>query len=153
MNTDQIKILLKSRGWSMVDVAARWGYSVGYMSRVVNDRSRPPHLNDAFAGLPQRATTEVVREKRHIRVPKAKVVFAMFPVGRIVEADDNRYLEEGCRAVVVANTGMMVKDHDISTIALLPYGTGDVFELTMDEVAHSFCDLGIDDPNYHLAPG
>ena len=153
MNASQIKTLLKERGWSLTDVAARWGYSVTWMSRLVNDLGRSAHYNDAFFGLPKRESAHVIREARHIRKAKIKPVIPMYPVGRLVEADDNRYLDEGTRAVVIANTADQTKQNRGDGIVTLQVcATLDTFDLTMTEVSLGFCDLGIDDPAFTSRP-
>jgi hypothetical protein len=144
LSARQIKTLLRERGWTATDLAARWGHSVTYMSRLVNDPfGRPKVYEDAFLGLPDRASVEVVRERRHARKPAKKpaTVQQMFPVGRLWEAEDNAVLPEGTRVAVIAvrQTGAGVA---------IRFRTQDEFqeefELSPADAASHLADLGLD---------
>lgn len=43
---------LKTKGWTLSNLAFRWGISLGYLCGLVADRCRPQHWEDAFCGLP-----------------------------------------------------------------------------------------------------
>ena len=83
----EIRNLVRARGWTFVDLAARWEVSVTWMSRLVNSpRTRPLMYDDAFRGLPLRESVEVKRAPRHIRkrkpAPKTWSPAEMFPRGQ-----------------------------------------------------------------------
>lgn len=146
----EIKALMKAKGWTFVDLAARWCVSVTWMSRLVNQpHSRPPMYDDAFRGLPQREVASVVREPRHVRKRKpAERAWSpeeMFPVGRLFEAIDNKVLEEGTRLV---SHGVSRRDGAVYIKYLVNDGdaAGDEFELEMSAAQLHFADLGLDVP-------
>lgn len=148
LGASEIKALMKAKGWTFVDLAARWGVSVTWMSRLVNQpRSRPPMYDDAFRGLPQREATEVVREARHVRKRKAPerawTPEEMFPIGRLFEAIDNKVVEEGTRLV---SRGVQRKAGTVFIKYFVQDGdaAGDEFELQMDAAQLHFADLGLD---------
>jgi len=106
LQADEIRALVREKGWTFVEIAARWGLAATYMSRLVNQpHTRPAMYDDAFRGLPQRTDVKVEREPRHFRRKPKKAtpwtVEQMFPVGRLFEALDSRLgPEEGSRLVV-----------------------------------------------------
>lgn len=55
---------MKSRGWRLSDVAWRWGISPEYLSRLVADRDRAPHWDDAVRGLPAIGRPEAARIRK-----------------------------------------------------------------------------------------
>jgi len=141
--------LMKQKGWTFVDLAARWGVSVFWMSKLVNQpHSRPPMYDDAFRGLPMRAETEVVREARHKRKhwePRNAAWSAeeMFPAGRVFEAIDSKIVEEGTRMFVqeVSRAG---KDVVIKFRLAEGDAAGEDFDVGMDLAQCHFADLGLD---------
>lgn len=157
LNPGEIKALMKQKGWTFVDLAARWGVSVTWMSRLVNQpHSRPPMYDDAFRGLPQREHSSVVREARHVRnwreaarkkreAERPWTPEEMYPVGRIFEALDNRILEEGTRLVA---QGVTRRDGGFFVKYLVNDGdaAGDEFEVHMDAAKLHFQDVGLDQP-------
>ncbi len=52
MAPDEVKALYRSKGWTGRLLAARWGKSVTWVSKVVNDLERDLHWDDAVRGLP-----------------------------------------------------------------------------------------------------
>ncbi len=155
MSSHEIKTILRSRGWRMVDVAARWGHSVTWLSRLVNEpASRPAYYDDAFAGLPLRASVEVTREPRHKRVATPKQAlgaFEMFPPGRIVAALDSNYAEEGTRFVVVRNKGgrsrpMEASFQPLVTLRYCDLSPVEHLDLPLDELILRFGDTGLEEP-------
>lgn len=146
-----IKALIRAKGWTFVDLAARWGVSVTWMSRLVNQpHSRPPMYDDAFRGLPQREQEHVKREPRHIRKRKesqrAWTPEEMFPPGRLFEALDNKVVEEGTRLI---SLGVQRRDGDVYVRYLLNEGEegGEEIELPMEAAQLHFADLGLDQPS------
>lgn len=146
-----IKAIVKERGWSFVDLAARWGVSVTWMSRLVNSpHTRPAMYDDAFRGLPTRNAVTVAREARHIRKRKPAerrwTAAEMFPIGRIFEALDNRWLEEGTRLYVRGLTrtasGQPIIQFEIAT----GDAEGDQMELPMELAQVHLADIGLDQP-------
>lgn len=110
MPAGEVKALLRTKGWTMTDVAARWGVSVFWMSKLVNQvHTRPPCYEDAFRGLPQRDEVAVQREARHNRkkkaLPRAWTPAEMFPKGRLFQALDNKVVDEDTELAVVAVCG------------------------------------------------
>lgn len=99
MPPDLVKKLIRERGWSFVDLAARWDISVFWMSRLVNQpATRPAMYEDAFKGLPLRTEVVVARKTRHVRKRKPRQAWSvldMFPPKRLFEALDNQVVEEG----------------------------------------------------------
>ena len=148
LSATEIKALIKQKGWTFVDVAARWGVSVTWMSRLVNQPlCRPPVYEDAFRGLPHRDGTQVVREARHERKRKpgdrAWTPEEMFPIGRLFEAIDNKVVEEGTRLVcqgVERKAGTLFVNYQVHE----GDAAGDEFELQMDAAQLHFADLGLD---------
>jgi hypothetical protein len=144
MQPQEIRDLVKERGWTFADLAARWGHSVFYMSRLVNQpHSRPPVYEDAFRGLPRRESTEVKREARHVRRKKPSALWTkaqMFPEGRVFESLDNRYVEEGTRLAVkrIEVAGPTARVH----FTLIDCGAP--LDLDADVALQHFQDLGFD---------
>ena len=150
-----------------MDVAARWGMSVAWMSRLVNDVSRPARYNDAFAGLPDRATVTVHRSARHVRRHKGgsqhgrttaelraelAAAAALFAPPRLLVAIDSTYVEEGT-TLVVSGTSQACLDGfgSIGVARVQPMihlyePTGQIhFSLPQEDVVLRFADTGIDD--------
>ncbi len=146
----EIKTLMREKGWTFVDLAARWGLSVTWMSRLVNQpHTRPPMYDDAFRGLPVRANVNVVREPRHKRkrpeVERPWTPEEMFPVGRVFTALDNKIVEEGTSLV---SQGVERRDGIVFVKYLVSDGdaAGEAFDLHMDEAQLHFQDVGLDLP-------
>lgn len=145
MAPDQVKRIIRERGWTFVDLAARWGISVTWMSRLVNKpRSRPAMYEDAFSGLPTRERVTVEREARHVRKRRARSAWTiqeMFPNLRLFEAIDSRVVDEGTQLFVyeVRGTG---RDAEIC-FRLAEHPHDDTGELLLDvDTAHRhFADL------------
>lgn len=136
MAKGQIKALLKERGWTAVDVAARWGISVTWMSRLMNEPlDRPPMYDDAFRGLPARTAVAVKREARHVRVLKKRPDWDMFPVGRLFEALDSQVLDEGTQLVVVSVSS------DRAHVRFRVRETGELVDIATVDVDGHFGDL------------
>lgn len=55
LSTIAIKKLLKTKNWTMKDVAERWNRSETWMSQIVNDDDREIYWEDAFKGLPSKS--------------------------------------------------------------------------------------------------
>lgn len=47
-----LKALIKSKGWSGKALAKRWAVSEAWVSKIMNNPSRPAHWDDAARGLP-----------------------------------------------------------------------------------------------------
>lgn len=67
MTPEQMKAAIKQRGWTNRSLAARWGKSETWISKIVNNPERDRMWDDAVNGLPQAAT-----DKRYGRAAKAK---------------------------------------------------------------------------------
>lgn len=153
LRPEEIKALLKERGWSMVDLAARWEISSAWLSTLINktegDR-RPKMYEDAFRGLPPRSSVTVVRQARHIRKPpkrKARLwsFDEMFPRGRLFQATNSQIADEGTRFVVIETRTaglersvlMQVVDEDDQL-------QGDPFEVPLEQATAHLDDLCTD---------
>lgn len=150
LSRSEIRSLLKDRGWTFVDVAARWGVSVTWMSRLVNNpHDRAAMYDDAFRGLPLREAVVVVREERHKRKPPKDDKWdlqRMYPKGRIFEAIDNKTAEEGTKLICL---GPRI-GHDGITVSFRIHegaAAGQVVHFTKGEADNHLADLGIDLPN------
>lgn len=150
----EIRKLVRERGWTFVDLAARWEVSVTWMSRLVNSpHNRPVMYDDAFRGLPLRDSVEVKRAARHIRkrkpTPKAWSPAEMFPPDRLFEAIDNNVVEEGtrlrCAGLIPAEPMPLVRFEVLSGDA-----AGDSFEVDMARAQCHLADLGLDAPNHDV---
>lgn len=153
----ELKALVRKKGWTFVDVAARWGVSVTWMSRLVNEpQTRTAAYEDAFRGLPPRnEVPHVIREARHRRVqarkkpakkpePRKWTADEMFPVGRVFVSLDNKVIEEGTQLIC---QGVQHKEESIFVKYLVKDGesAGEEFELRMDVSFAHLGDLGLDD--------
>lgn len=131
----QIKDILKERGWTSVELAARWKISVTWMSHLVNSPSaRPPMFDDAIRGLPPRSETTVQRQARHIRKPKPKKKFEMFPIGRIFQAENGQFIEPETEVYVVDVRS------DGQEILVQIVDSDETFTLTATQMASHFAD-------------
>jgi len=145
MSARQVKALLREKGWKAVDLAAHWGYSISYVSWLVNhplDRSKL--FEDALRGLLPRSEVEVKREDRHIPKPRDKAwqPEEMYPDGRVFITLDSRLgPEEGTELVVVGRIrradGLAVQFRVLSGDA-----TGDLFEVRHGPEADHLHDTG-----------
>jgi hypothetical protein len=148
LSPSEVKKVVTSKGWKFADLAARWGISVFWMSKLVNDPvSRPPMYDDAFHGLPQWEPAMVVRESRHNRKrpqPKLWTTEQMFPPGRLFVATDSRIVEEGTRLAVRSWSG---SGDDVLVVFEILDGeaTGDEFEIEMTAVHRHLQDIGLDE--------
>jgi hypothetical protein len=139
LNAQEIKAILKSKGWTNVDLAARWGHSETWISQLINDpHKRPPAYDDAILGLPHRKLVAVVRQARHGRRTRKKNGFLSFeqtwPIGSIHEATDSRIVEEGTRLVLIDRSGQ-------TTLVFNIEGTGERLELSPEQAAFHFADV------------
>ncbi|EAS1759725.1 hypothetical protein BH012_09870 [Salmonella enterica] len=55
LSTDAIKRLVKTKNWTMKEIAERWNRSESWMSQIVNDEERELYWEDAFKGLPTKS--------------------------------------------------------------------------------------------------
>lgn len=170
MTPSDVRSLLASKGWLMVDVAARWGMSTPWMSRLVNDPARPARYNDAFAGLPERHAVTVQRAARHKRsrqgarashgslLPSLEQSAAalLFEAPRILVALDDTYLEEGARVVVTGNSAGRLQSSQANQaskpptplIHMIEPEAAYRFSLPQDEVVLRFGDTGLEDSDW-----
>ena len=51
MTPEQFKLLVKSKGWLLKEVAERWGIQQRQMSNIVQDVNRNLYYDDAIRGL------------------------------------------------------------------------------------------------------
>ncbi|EKM5066644.1 XRE family transcriptional regulator [Cronobacter turicensis] len=49
---EEFKAEMKRKGWSRPALAARWGKSETWISKIAGNPNRDQHWNDALAGLP-----------------------------------------------------------------------------------------------------
>lgn len=108
MAAREVRALMRAKGWSNIDLAAHWGHSVSYISWLIhNHRERPRVYDDAFRGLLERSSVEVVLEARHKTKPRPEkkkwAVIDMYPVGRVFVTQDSRLgPEEGTDLAVLS---------------------------------------------------
>ena len=148
MTANEVKQLLRERGWSMVELAARWEISITWISRLVNrPATRPAMYEDAFRGLPARASVQVKREARHKHRKASRRLWTpaqMFPEGRVWVAIDSALVEEGTllvtRAVRGQGPGAMVRFE-------LP-GDPNPLEVSAEQASTHLCDLGLDEQQW-----
>lgn len=151
LSASDVRALVRERGWSFADLAARWEVSVSWMSHLVNNpQERAPAYDDAFRGLPLRAVTHVVRQPRHVRrrkdakkKPRLWTQDEMYPAGRIFEATDNKVVEEGTRLQcqgLVEREGMAY----VQYLIIDGEATGDCIEVPPDAAACHLQDIGLD---------
>ena len=149
----EVRDLVREKGWSFADLAARWKVSVSWMSHLVNNpHERAPAYDDAFRGLPYRAAVQVVRQPRHVRrhasgKPRSKPRLwthdEMYPSGRIFEATDNKVVEEGTR---LECAGRVERDGVgyVQYFIMDGHAAGDSIEVTLEEAACHLQDIGLD---------
>lgn len=154
LTPDEIKRLVKDKGWKMVDVAARWGLSQTWLSLLTNNPSkRLPHFDDAFRGLPLREDSVVNRSARYIRKRPKKANepsqrYEHFPTKTVLSALSNRYVEEGSQWVVIKTTySLITQKTDIPLITIKALDVTDGQEITFPEnlIIEDFQDIGLTD--------
>lgn len=66
LSPERFRQVITSRGWRMSDVAWRWQISPEHLSRLMADRDRASHWDDAVLGLPaiNRADAARIRKAR-----------------------------------------------------------------------------------------
>ncbi len=145
MAPDQVKRIIRERGWTFVDLAARWGLSVTWMSRLVNrPHSRPAMYEDAFNGLPTRERVTVEREARHVRKRRARnlwTVQEMFPDRRLFEAIDSQVVDEGTQLFVHEVRGAGREAAICLRLAEHPHDDNAELLLDVDTAQRHFADL------------
>lgn len=52
MSVVEVKQMLAQKGWTNRALAARWGFSEEYVSKIINNPARKKHFEDAIRGLP-----------------------------------------------------------------------------------------------------
>jgi len=67
LSPDEIRALIRWKGWSHKDLAAYWQVSQVHVSRIVNNPARALHWNDAVVGLPRRGRLASDIASRHAR--------------------------------------------------------------------------------------
>lgn len=101
---DELRAMMRAKGWTNAQLAAHWGHSVSYVSWLINNpHERPRVYEDAFRGLLERAAVDVVLEARHKPKPRPRKwgVPEMYPLGRVFITQDSRLgPEEGSELVV-----------------------------------------------------
>lgn len=145
MTRDDVKGIIRERGWTSVDLAARWGISVTWMSRLINQpHSRPAMYDDAFKGLPSRKLVSVEREARHVRKRKERkawTVAEMFPQHRLFEATDSQIVDEGTQLFVSEVTGNGRDAEICFRLVEHPEDVGAELLLDIDTAQRHFADL------------
>ena len=59
MSPDEFKAETRRRGWTFRALAARWGKSETWVSKIANNPERDKHWDDAVNGLPAANTSAV----------------------------------------------------------------------------------------------
>ncbi|CAE6794063.1 hypothetical protein R70006_04986 [Paraburkholderia domus] len=65
---DELRALIRARGWPHNELARHWDISPVYLSRLINSPKRRVHWNDAFSGLPKYHRLGPELAARHARV-------------------------------------------------------------------------------------
>ena len=52
LNAEEIKLILKEKGWTQREVGERWNLSERRISQIVTQDERKQYYTDAFKGLP-----------------------------------------------------------------------------------------------------
>lgn len=148
LSASEIKKIVKDKGWTFVDLAARWEVSVTWMSRLVNEpHIRPIAYDDAFRGLPDRGAASVTRQPRHKRkrrpAPRAWSPQEMFPPGRLFQAEDSSIAEEGTRFAVQEVLVQAGQVH-IRFKVVDGEAAGDELEVDMQWAQTRLADLGME---------
>ena len=52
LTAENVKKMIKEKGWNNKMLAARWGCSEVWVSKIINDENRKVQWNDAINGLP-----------------------------------------------------------------------------------------------------
>lgn len=121
MSAHDFRSVIIARGWTLGDVATRWGISAARMSQVLNrPAQRARHWEDALFGLPHRSVTERSRQRRQAMAEAAgadqrprrgygtrkESWLAQAHVAQgsvfVVEEEQGPHLAYGCRGVVIA---------------------------------------------------
>jgi hypothetical protein len=72
MSKDEFKDGILSKGWSLSNLAWRWGITAEYLSRLITNQNRGRHWDDAVRGLPTigRIKAATIRKERFAASPK-----------------------------------------------------------------------------------
>mgnify|MGYP003945865355 CR=1 FL=1 len=106
----EAKATIKAKNWSVANLAYRWKVSRETVSRLLSNRRRPPHWNDALQGLPkltrrealeitlarkrempQKPRSRISQHQRPIRAAQydlASILVALEAIGSIADTDD-----------------------------------------------------------------
>lgn len=133
LGRDQIRRLMKERGWTNIQLAGHWGLALNYVSWLINHPlDRPRVYDDAFRGLLPRDQVEVTLEGRHRRpqwTPRTQATEAMFPPGaRYITENSTLGLDEGTELEVVSMR-RGAKGVQVTFRIASGEGEGDVIEL------------------------
>ena len=142
-----LRKMLRAKGWSNAELAAHWGHGVSYVSWLINNpRERPRVYDDAFRGLQERSSVEVVLEARHKPKPRTRkwAVPDMYPVGRVFVTQSSRLgPEEGTDLAVVEviqeGSAFLIRFEVLSGDA-----AGEIIEIEHGQDADGLADTGLD---------
>lgn len=164
----ELRAHVKALGWKHTDLAARWGLSLQWVSRMISrPDERTDFFEDAFRGLPPRADVTVVREPRHDRklsveekesrrrqraVERAKRAererlwskAEMFPSRRVFEAIDNRIVEEGSRLQCLGLLPQGLDEPRVRFLVLTGDASGQELDVKASAAATHLQDIGLD---------
>jgi hypothetical protein len=149
MTGREVRAVMRSKGWSNIDLAAHWGHSVSYISWLVhNPHERPRVYDDAFRGLLERSKVEVVLEARHKTKPRPEkkrwTVIDMYPVGRIFVTQDSRLGPEEGTDLAVTSVRTEGGHFHVQFEVLAGDAQGDFIEIEHGPDADSLSDTGLD---------
>lgn len=144
----EVKALLKAKGWSQVALAAHWDLAITYVNALVNKPEVRTQLHeDAFRGLPERRSVQIVVDGRHKRKPPPKrwTGLEMYPVGRIfITLDSSLGPEEGTELEVIAVQPGPANRPQVTFRILTGVAEGDILELEHGPMMDSLSDTGQD---------
>lgn len=102
---DELRALIKWKGWSHKQLAAYWNISQVHVSRIINDPDRAVHWNDAVVGLPrhprllsdlaarQARVASLMLDPAAVRVTKGRV--GRPPLSTLYESDEEEAVKAG----------------------------------------------------------
>lgn len=114
LTTKEFKAVIRAKGWTYVELAARWGVTPEWIGALSRNPERPAHYNDAVLALPSRRfykqdlyrRRELVRKSieraSSLQNGRSQQAFPLHPGDVMVAMEDvGSMAYEGDRAVVV----------------------------------------------------
>lgn len=156
LTTEEFRAVIKSKGWTYVELAARWGVTPEWIGVLSRNPDRPAHYNDAVLALPSRRFFKQDTYRRRELVRKSlqrtasllncdkKHAFPINPGDVLVAMEDvGSMAYEGDRAVVVV--ARSIKEMNQYGI-LFPRGDFDWF--WQPDVDHYLAETGLEEDDF-----